>query len=405
MATEVWWVDPPRSYRAGGTISYKYHDDEVDTVYIHNNYYHSGFVCQKQWYFPLDLISDHYECWSYDFFIKFLVPTTASGTLQSAELSLMLGNADLALNVNPVYMDIDVYYKGIYGPLYFPWQTLVEEDYADSPWVQNPNSIEDFYQRWSDFRSQGPHWLDPVVVTSGVQAAINGPWTWIGFRFKPNYLTPLDYNWDNRPVGYDQKCTLGFYGAVNPYWVNPPTGFPAEEGMVSPCPWLKLTYSGEAGEITEQYVPGEDVVANPVSGEGSSATIAVNCIAADPKAKMAIAGMESGNLWHVWSGGGEWNKVLDGDEPITAVWMDYLRNFQDYPYSEIAWYGTASGNLYKSENSLGTFTLKNTFDTQIVEIMSSNQDSNKIVVGVLDGVWTSVDGGDTWIEGLEAPTE
>jgi len=164
---------------------------------------------------------------------------------------------------------------------------------------------------------------------------------------------------------------------------------------------LKLTYSGG----TTQYVPGEDVVPNPVSGEGSSADVHINCIAADPKAKMAIAGTESGNLWYCWSGGGVWDKMIDGDEPITAVWMDYIRNFQDYPYDEIAWYGTSSGNLYKSLDSLGNFTFVKAFPTAIREIMSSNEDSDKVVVGVDDGVWVTIDGGDTWIESLEAPTE
>lgn len=394
MATEVWWVDPPRNHEAGGWMSHKYHDDEVDTVHIQNTHYYSGFCCQKQWFFPLDLVSDHYECWAYHFFTKFRIPTTTSGTFESAELYLMLGGASLRLTPPPTDLDIDIYYKSAFQLATFPWFTLDEGDYASATWTQNPNSIENVNQIWADFADSfsQPVWLTPVVVTSGVQEALDEGWDWAAFRLVPSYLTPHDYDWDNRPTDYDQLCWLSFYGAVNPHWVAAPLGFP--DAYVSPCPWLKITYSG--GDT--QYVPGEDVV---TSGEGS----AVNCVAADPKAKMAIAGTNGGNLWHVWSGGGLWDKIIDGDEAITAVWMDYIRNFQDYPYDEIAWYGTASGNLYKSEDSLGSFNLMNTFATQIVEIMSSNQDSDKIVVGVLDGVWTSVDGGLTWTESLEAPTD
>jgi len=397
MPTSIWWVDPPRSYTAGGYMTYKYHDDEVDTVYVHNNRYYSGFWCVKQWFFPLDLISDHYECWTYHFFTKFKVPTTASGTLDSAELYLMLGGADLVMNVLPVYMDIDVYYKSVEDASSFPWQTLDEDDYASPTWTKE-TSIEDFWDMWGDFMVEGPHWLDPVTVTSGVQKAIDEGWEWIAFRFTPNYLTPLDYDWDNRPTPYDQLCWVAFYGPVNPYWVESPSGFP--EDACSPCPWLKITYATASGEDPppDQWVPGEDVT---TSGEGST----VNCIAADPKAKMAIAGTESGNLWYCWSGGGVWDKIVDGDEPITAVHMDFLRNFQDYPYDQISWYGTQSGNLYKSIDSLGSFELMKNFSIKVVEIMSSDQDSDKVVVGVLDGIWTSVDGGVTWVESLEAPTE
>lgn len=390
MATEIWWIDPPRNVAAGGWMSHKYHADEVDTVYTQNLHYYSGFQCLKQAFFPLDAFSDQYECWAYHFFTKFRVPATTSGTFQSAELYLMLGGADLEMNVSPNDLDIDIYYKSVYDADTFPWQMLDEGDYTSPTWTQNPNSIENFNQIWGNFVWDGPSWLDPVVVTSGVQEAIDEGWDWIAFRFVPSYLTPHDYNWNDRPTAYDQLCWLGFYGPINPYWVVAPSGF--SDTHVSPCPWLKITYSG--GDA--QYVPGEDVV---TSGQGST----VNCVAADPKAKMAIAGTEGGNLWHVWSGGGEWNKIIDGDEAITAVWMDHIRNFQDYPYDEIAWYGTVSGNLYKSENSLGTFSLMKAFSTQIVEIMSSNQDSNKVVVGVLDGVWVSMDGGNTWTEGLEAP--
>jgi len=400
MATEVWWIDPPRSWTAGGYMIYEEHDAQIsDDIYIHNNRYFVGFQCQKEWFFPLDLVSDHYESYSYHSYVQFHLPTTASGTLTGAELYLMVGVVDILLNISASYQDIDIYYKNVMDYLDFPWDTLSENDWDDGTWTKNPTSIEDMMSLYGDFLVEGPHWITPIDVTSGIALAIGYGWDRTAFMLTPNYRKPFDWDYDNRPTPYDQKIMAGFYGAVNPYWVASPTGFP--ESACSPCPWLKLTYSGG----TTQYVPGEDVVPNPVSGEGSSADVHINCIAADPKAKMAIAGTESGNLWYCWSGGGVWDKMIDGDEPITAVWMDYIRNFQDYPYDEIAWYGTSSGNLYKSLDSLGNFTFVKAFPTAIREIMSSNEDSDKVVVGVDDGVWVTIDGGDTWIESLEAPTE
>ncbi len=393
MATEVWWVDPPRTWTAGGYLTYKEHDLEVDTVYIHNNRYYSGFQCVKQWFFPLDLISDHYECWSYHFFIKFKVPTLASGTMTDAQLYLMIGGAENVMNVVTSYMDMDIWYKNVYDATEFPWHWLESHDYPTGTWQQNSYSIENMWDLWGDFLVYGPHWIAPVNVTEAVQQAITEGWEWVGILITPNFSTPLDWDYDDRPVGYDQKFYLAFYGAVNPYWVASPDGFP--DAYCSPCPWLKITYSG--GE--PQYVPGEDVT---TSGQGSYIT----CISADPKARMAIAGTSEGGLWYCWSGGGTWDKVYETPSGgITAVWMDIKRNFQDYPNDEIAWFGTEMGELFKSEDSLGTWTKKYTFTKAIKEIMTSETDSNKVVVGIDDGVWVSVDGGLGWTEVIEAPTE
>lgn len=393
MATEVWWVDPPRSALLGGYITYKYHDDEVAEVVTANNEYFSGFQCAKQWFFPADLVSDHYECWTYHFFTKFRLPTATSGVMQSAELYLMLAGANMVMNVNPIYMDIDVYYKGVYNADSYPWHMLDSGDYADGTWTQNSTSIENFYEMWGDFLVDGIHWIDPVDVTEGVQKAIDEEWVWVAFRFTPNYLVPLDYDWDERPTPYDQLIWLGFYGATNPYWVESPTGFP--DTHCSPCPWLKITYSG--GDT--QYIPGEDVT---TSGQGND----INSISADPKARMAIAGTEGGGLWYCWSGGGSWNKVYEtaSGQAITAVWMDIVRNFQDYPLDEIAWFGTDTGELYKSEDALATWKLIYTFPTYVREIMTPEDSSSKIVVGCDDGIWVSDNGGITWTLGLDAPT-
>lgn len=356
MATEIWHIDQPKNTTAGGYMSYRHNDEEVDTVYIHNNRYYSGFQCNMGWRLPFG--SDHYECWSYDFFTKFQIPTTTSGVMQSAELYVMLGRADMLLNVLPVYMDVDIYYKTAEVAADFPLQTLDADDHDDlSSWTQNPDSIEDFYDMYGDFLINGPHWRPAVTVTSGVQHAIDQGYDYATFRFTPNFPTPLDWDYDTRPTPYDQFVWAVFYGPVNSFSVYPPTGAGFDEAVISPCPWLKITYSG--GET--QFYPGEDVTE---AGQGS----VVNCIAADQRARMAIAGTGNGNLWYTWSGGVLWDKMYEAEEAIMDVHMDYIRNFLDYPTEEISYFGTVSGNLYKSEDSLGSFNIIHTFDAGIVEI-------------------------------------
>jgi photosystem II stability/assembly factor-like uncharacterized protein len=171
---------------------------------------------------------------------------------------------------------------------------------------------------------------------------------------------------------------------------------------------LKITYEG--GQT--QYVPGEDVTTSGDIGylpsddsPAWSGGTGISSISADPKARMAIAGTYGGGLWVCWSGGGVWNKSYEIEDAITAVRMDIVRNFQDFPNDEIAWFGTYGGNLYKSEDSLVTWTLKNTFTHSIKEIRVSELSSDRIVVGCDESIWVSTNGGDDWTEVLEAPTE
>jgi len=390
MATVIWFIDAPKNDTAGGYLMYKEHDVDVEAVYTSNSAFYLGFKCQKNWFFPLDLISDHYEAYSYHSYLKFKLPTTASGTLTKAELIIRLGNAGMIMNVNPIYMDIDIYHREVYNASEFPWATLNDDDYPSGSWHNDGTKIENFYQMWADFLVDGPHWLPAVEVTTGVAEAISNGWEWAAFLLTPNYSTPLDWDYDERPTAYNQEMWLGFFGAVNPYWVDKPdSDYPYTSAPA--CPWLKLTYSGG----TTQYVPGEDVTE---AGEGS----AIKCVAADPKAQMAIIGCESGSLWYTWSGGRQYSKMYEADSSITAVYTDHVRNFLDYPGDEISWFGTVSGKLYRSLNSLSTFSLMTTFGGSIVEIRGSHLTSDKVVVGIngSDGthgyIYTTVNGGTSW---------
>lgn len=388
MATTVWWMDPPRNFEAGGYITHSKHDDE-ETIDTENQSYYCGFKCVRQWYLPF--LSDHYESYSYHSFFKFQIPTT-SGTVQSAYLTMMVGNAGNIMNVNPVYMDVDVYYKPYKDVMPppasnpFPWDTLDEWDYSPAQWTYIDH-WEDMYDMWADYMIYGPYWLPMLEVTSGLQVAIGNSCEWFGVRVSPNYDAPLDWDWDERPTAYDQECWIGFYGACTPAWSSTPTGHPYSHSH--PTPWLKITY--DTGE--EQEVPGE-----PYTPPGGSypASGVVNCVAADAKAKSAIAGTSAGGLWYVWSGGGEWDKIFEVDSEVTAVYIDYLRNLLDYPNEAIAWFGTSNGDVYRSVNSMASWQKVYEFSGAIGKIKGSNIDSSKVAVGAGTDIYVSGDGGDNW---------
>jgi len=88
---------------------------------------------------------------------------------------------------------------------------------------------------------------------------------------------------------------------------------------------------------------------------------------------------------------------------ISAVHMDVTKNIINYPNNAIAYFGTTFGVLYKSTDSMDTWQEITTFSGSVVEIMSSNTDPDKIVVGANDGVWISTDGGSSWTLSLATP--
>ncbi len=388
MAEYEYWMDPPRNTGAGGCITWEKNANDSYKVDTENVNYYVGFKCQKNWFFPLDLISDHYESYSYHTFMKFELPTITSGVLTDARLHLMLGNAMDNLSVNPIYIHMNVYYKDyetIGPPFEFPWQPLVEGDYSLADWVLC-GAVDNFYEYYASFLVSGIHWIPSIDVLSGVALAYSKGWQYVALKLSPSYDAPIDWDYEDQYHGYNEECWVAFYGAQTPYWTNTPTGHP--NTYDHPSPWLELIFSGGVTS-DEQTEPGE------ITHSGSL----VLCVAADPKAKQAIAGTQSGNLWYTWSGGADWDKVYECGEPITAVAMDYVRNFKDYPGDEIAFFGTQSGHLYRNIHSLspGDWKLVKTFDSPVVEIRISDMSSNKVVCGVEDEVWTSANGGTSWI--------
>ncbi len=383
------WIDPPKNTEAGGIVVGARHSGDRE-VWDNNVLYHCGFRCERQWYYPF--VSDHYESWGYEPFVKFRVPTVFPGGVVSAELYVRLGAVIVTDVPEANTFNQHYYYKSVseYDDA-FPWDPLSVADFFFTGWTDTGEQTDDFQSLYDAYSvALEDVWLDPVDMTVALQDAIDRGDEWLAIRYAPTDVIPVGYDWDNRLTDNDQQCYLTTYGALNAPWVPSPTGFSVPECAATP--WLKITY--DSGDTQEE--PGEDVNA---PGEGNH----VMCIAVDYKTQMALAGTIAGGLWFTWDGGGEWEKIYELDEGISAVWCDIIKNFQDYPDDELSFFGTVNGNLYRSVDSFGGYYWVKQFPSAIVDIMTSNTDSDKVIVGVEDGIWISRDGGVTWLETLEAP--
>ena len=383
------WIDPPKNTDSGGIVVSARHSGDRE-AWDNNVLYHCGFRCERQSYWPF--VSDRYESWSYQPFVKFRVPTVFSGGVASAELYLRLGAVTITDVPEANTFTQRYYYRSVseYDDA-FPWDPLSVADWFFAGWTDTGEETDNFQSLYDAYIvAREDVWLAPVDMTVALQDAIDRGDEWLAIRYAPTDVVPVGYDWDNRLTDDDQQCYLTTYGSLNAPLVDAPSGFSIP--TVAGNPWLKITYSG--GDT--QYEPGEDVDA---AGEGNS----VMCIAVDYKTQMALAGTISGGLWFTWSGGGEWEKIYEVDEGISAVWCDIIKNFQDYPDDQLSFFGTVGGDLYRSIFSLGGYYRVAEFGSAVVDIMTSNLDSDKVIVGVEDGIWISRDGGVSWLETLEAP--
>lgn len=408
--SEVWWVDPPKNTTGGGELVYFNHDAAVAWVHDFVMFPKVGWACQKQQSLPFG--SDKYESYVYHTYFKFAVPTT-SGTFDNAHLHLMVFDGRYKTGsdggVRPAYVKMDVYGKpdivGPPNPFEFPYESLDEGDYPDS-WVkigQFSENLADMTDNWESFDD---YWVTELDVTSGFQVALDHNWEWFAIRLSPSYDAPIDWDYDDQKYDYDEYCDVAIGGALNSYYKPSPLDFP--DSYATANPWLEITYSSAETQVE----PGEPYVGDPTSGYIAISGY-INCIAADTKAQTAIVGTSvilisgedsqiiGGSLYYTWSGGGEWKKIYEYDEPITAVYMDYVKNFLDYPDDEIAWFGTSGGSVYKSVSSFNVWTLSKTFQGYITEIRGSEMDSNKVAVGVGNCIYTTTDGGSIWNKSLE----
>lgn len=386
-----WWIDPPRNTMAGGVIVSKASNNSVYHVSNENQYYQVGFECVKEWGFPLDLISDHYESYYNKGYVKFKVPTLSGEVFSNAILYVMVAfiyNIQVGGTTN-IYLK--GYYRSSYDATKFPWSYLKADDQSDVGWTEI-GSLSTVASIQTNYNTYGPYWVAGLDVTTAVQTAISSGWEWIGFKFELSHKSPIGWDYNNRPTSVNQLLDIRLQGAMTTFYSNnKPPNHPSSSVLVTP--WLKNTYSVLPPE-EEQEEPGEDHTttsgSNPYTG-------LISCIAADPFAKSAIAGTTAGGLWYCWSGGGFWEKVYEVTSEISAVYMDYVKNLLDYPNGEIAWFGTADGRLFKSVNSLGSWSNIKSFASKVVEIRGSELESDKVAVGLeSDGIHVTLDGGVSW---------
>jgi len=365
---------------SGGTLLHKQYENET-TVRNTNRYIHCGFICRRNSYIPP---VDKYESTSYQGFIRFPVPSS-SDPINSVTLYLWYygGNIVEANNLLD-YVDVQVWARQSYDVTKFPWQTLDVDDYSDG-WVQ----VGTLGNIRSYFFSGSQGWKS-IDVTSAFQAAVNAGWSVFAIRLVPSHTAPSDWNYSNAPtVGWgpwnsvNEDCHATFYGQraqditdVLPGTYGSDTGY----DWIYTRPWLKIDY-----DTTTPPTP-------------TPAT--VNVVAADSKAKVCLAGTGTGSLWKIFKSSSGWQagKSHNFGDAVTAIYIDTIRNFKDYPRTALVWVGTSGGDLYKSYG-LKNWTLISSGQwgsDPFVEIRGSDVDSDKVVVAVGTAIYTTVNGGTTW---------
>jgi len=402
MADVVWWIDPPKNISGGGYITEKLMDDEVDEVNTSNYYVPVGFVCEKQNGFPLDLITDAYENWEHNGYIRFDIPTYVSASgFSNASLYLRMASYELAMNDTLDDMAVDVWSRGELDPTDFPWSTLQSDDWEFGEYTKELYSSDDFDTLIATFESEGSFWIGPIDVTDAFEDAIDNGWDRVGIRLVPSKFCPDDWSYANRPTDYDQKALIRFYGpsynGAPIALVAAPSGFAT--ASCYPCPWVAITYTPTVSGLSlpEQGEPGED--ATPASGQAM-----ITCVAADSKARSALIGSDTGSLWYCWDGGDTWTKVHEFDSAVTAIWMDPTINFIDYPTTQVTWVGCADGKVFKSVNSLQSWYEVMDSIYSIIEIQGSEVNPNRVAVAVSSGIYITLDGGENWSMPLTRPT-
>ena len=396
MSDVIWWLDAAKNTTSGGLLRYARSDGDLQFYAGNNSYYWIGFKCVKEANaIESALGNDKYEAYSYHSFIKFDFPSTVTGPVGSAVLYLRLynnpeGDPSARCNVDPLPTNayLDVWYKNI-NDGGFPWSTLSVSDYGWPSWKYFASSSKNVWEIVGQ-SAVGGGWLAEIDVTTAFNYAFNMGWSSVAFRFTMGkfgipWLAPDDWTYKTRPTSYDQECWFILCGASYLKIGDPPPTYKetTEKSNSSGCPWLKVTVP--SGELPEQWEPGEE----------NNPTI-INKIDADVEASMALAGTEGGGLWVTMSGG-EWYKVYERYRPITAVYMDYIKNFVAHPNDQVSWFGTASGEIFKSTDSLYTWERRANLVGVVHDIEGSDLDSNKVAAAVGNSIYTTTNGGDTWV--------
>lgn len=403
MAQHVRWICPPNNSTAGGCIQATYGKWSVNPPYVPttidfvndtNAYYFCGYNC--------DNISDsYYPCKSFESYTKFDITEVKNFALAEATLYLYFdvggreqGDHD-APQVKIWYRDPDGF--GEYDAEDFPWDTLDTEDWLG--YVYLSNKYTQVNAPWGDLThintgtssyvasivNGNDGWYE-IDVTEALSGIFNEGWNWFAIAIVSDRYLPTYPDWDYyNPQSIEQELWTSCFGATTSFYRGSIADYPASK--IRACPWLKVTIE------TEETPPEQ-----PLPGIFVEDTYNVQSVAADSKSLVALAGVSSGNLWITSDGGRRWDILQQFDSSITAIYMDIIKNHNDFPDTATAWVGLYGGEVYKSIDSFKTWSLVKTCSDAIVEIRGSELNSDKVVVGAGNSLYITANGGSSWIQ-------
>jgi hypothetical protein len=301
--TETWWLDAVKNPGAGGMLKHAKYADFVTSVDLSNTQYWVGFVCQA----GLSSAPYNYESESVDSFIHFDLPS-GIGVPISAILYLRAFEGNyLSEGSWKGDINVNVYYKDIvdYASSAFPVASLDSQDNPLEQWVWEGSiatSMQDIIDEVSNTGYANPTWY-LVDVTNAV---INSPVVQVSFRIRASQDAPTGWSYTSRPYNYNEYFRLAFVGALGSRIQEPPPGFPLNVDQHA-NPWLQIVYDTPSGGSPPppQPEPGEIVTS------GYQSQNSVLCVAADSKARVAIAGTAHGSLYMSRSGSSDWKKIYE----------------------------------------------------------------------------------------------
>ena len=367
----TWWVDPPRSYLGGGFLDGTVYGGDIG-IFDSGQYLKTGLSWVSRLGGAAIDIDDYYS------YCKFSLANIGTVT----EATLFFCFFDGYYSDNAEEYSIAIYHRITQLSTDFPKAALDTDDWADA----SKNIVID--ATWLDMKTLinevnvSSSWKS-IDVTTEVQFAMALGWPWFAVRLQPNPPTPSRWQYYGCPLSAKQKIYVSAYGPAATEEGLTPVGFPV--GWDALVPWLKVVFTGG----TDQSSPGE-------GPEGGSVTI--TSIAADSKnRKIAFAGTDTSNLWKTIDGGTTWSKVQEGTAvSITAIAIDKINNFGDYPDDAIIWFGDSGGWVWKSIDSGYSFVRVVNLDNSIIDIAINDFSSSKVIIGAGNELYKTEDGGKNW---------
>jgi hypothetical protein len=343
----------------------------VEEEWIESRYLFAGFKCQNIG----STILPNYEVWQYQSFVKFDTLNLDPAKVTSVTLYLwQVGGKYVASNV-ALNISVDVYARSSYSSSAFPWDGMDANDWGTTGWSKVGSLC---YVKQAVMNSPSS-WFS-IDVTDEYKLALSSSWQYFGISLLSSPLKPS--GWSNTKAytpNEEAYVSLGSALSLNTASYVP-SSYEEEAGYSSrlQCPTLRIEYT--------ESVPAP--TASPV-----------NCVTADAKAKVALAGTDSGNLWKIFEKYDKWYKYIlyEFEDSVTAIYIDSKKNFLDEPNDAIVWVGLDNGKVYRSEKAgKSPWSLMKTCDDSIDEIRGSELDSNKVAVGEGYNIHTTSNYGKTW---------